>query len=710
MKTPILALFCCLSTALLASGQVPSLINYQGRLTDANGAAVTGNKNFSINIFDAATGGNLLYSETIGAVTLDSNGVYSFQFGSAGTSNKQVTETIGTTAGTTLVYSKALANSSVVNNSITVTDGTNSWSQSVGNPGAGATATANTIVGFVIGATITNGGSGYTSAPTVTISGNGTGAAATATLTDGVVTGINVTSAGSGYTTGATITIAPPVIPFRVEYSSGTITATYANAPTAGRTIAATYRYGTGGIADTLGNASEQWMAITVDGVTQGTRQRVLAVPFAMTAGTSQSADRAMIASDVDDASITAQKLAPGTASANLQSEGLAGIAGGGVVMSVGESSELASAGYIRVGQSSLGTNSTWYEMGQNDRPQGRNAHTSVWTGSEMIIWGGRNVNNYYSSGGVLNPTTNTWRSTSLTNAPSARCYHSAVWTGSEMIIWGGWTPGHTNTGARYNPKTDTWIPTSTIGAPNGANRHVAVWTGTRMIVWGDNSTGGVYNPENDSWSLISSIGAPTRTINLSAVWTGSEMIVWGGEWGGVFHNTGGRYNPTTNTWTATTTTNAPSGRHGHTAVWTGTEMIVFGGGTTWQAIGGFNYFDNGGRYNPNTNSWSSFYDYANNVNASRMFHSAVWTGTEMAVFSGYNGTTTDSGYRIYNPSTGNWRTLSNISGFANSGFHTSVWTGSEFYIFGGEATNATFYNNTYGYTLPVPIIYYKKP
>jgi hypothetical protein len=280
MKTPILALFCCLSTALLASGQVPSLINYQGRLTDANGAAVTGNKNFSINIFDAATGGNLLYSETIGAVTLDSNGVYSFQFGSAGTSNTQVTETIGTTAGTTLVYSKALANSSVVNNSITVTDGSNSWSQSVGNPGAGATATANTIVGFVIGATITNGGSGYTTAPTVTISGNGTGAAATATLTDGVVTGINVTSAGSGYTTGATITIAPPVIPFRVEYSSNTITATYASAPTAGRTIAATYRYGTGGIADALGNASEHWMAITVDGVTQGTRQRVLAVPF----------------------------------------------------------------------------------------------------------------------------------------------------------------------------------------------------------------------------------------------------------------------------------------------------------------------------------------------------------------------------------------------------------------------------------------------
>ena len=302
MKTPILAFLCALSTAFIASGQVPSLINYQGRLTDANGAAVTGNKNFSLNIFDASTGGNLLYSETIGAVTLDSNGVYSFQFGSSGTSNKQVTETIGTTAGTRLVYSKALANSSLVNNSITVTDGTNSWSQSVGNPGVGATATANTISGFVTGATITNGGSGYTSAPTVTISGNGIGAAATASLTNGVVTGITITSAGSGYTSGATITIAPPVIPFRVEYASGTITATYASAPPAGRTIAATYRYGTSGIADAVGNAGEHWIAITVDGVTQGTRQRVLAVPFAQRASFAQTAEAATTAQTANSA------------------------------------------------------------------------------------------------------------------------------------------------------------------------------------------------------------------------------------------------------------------------------------------------------------------------------------------------------------------------------------------------------------------------
>lgn len=55
---------------------------------------------------------------------------------------------------------------------------------------------ANTIAGL----TLTDGGSGYTSAPTVTISGGGgTGATATATISGGVVTGFTIVNAGSGY-------------------------------------------------------------------------------------------------------------------------------------------------------------------------------------------------------------------------------------------------------------------------------------------------------------------------------------------------------------------------------------------------------------------------------------------------------------------------------------------------------------------------------
>ena len=60
--------------------------------------------------------------------------------------------------------------------------------------------------------TITNGGSGYTSAPTVTFSapGSGTTATGTAVVYNGAVIQIIITNPGSGYTAPPTITIAAP--------------------------------------------------------------------------------------------------------------------------------------------------------------------------------------------------------------------------------------------------------------------------------------------------------------------------------------------------------------------------------------------------------------------------------------------------------------------------------------------------------------------
>lgn len=72
-----------------------------------------------------------------------------------------------------------------------------------------ATATAVLNAGAVESVVITDGGSGYTAAPVVTITGDGTGATATATVTDGVVTEVTVTAGGTGYTT-ATVEIAAP--------------------------------------------------------------------------------------------------------------------------------------------------------------------------------------------------------------------------------------------------------------------------------------------------------------------------------------------------------------------------------------------------------------------------------------------------------------------------------------------------------------------
>ena len=193
------------------------------------------------------------------------------------------------------------------------------------------------------------------------------------------------------------------------------------------------------------------------------------------------------------------------------------------------------------------------------------------------------------------------WTATTTTNAPEARFGHTAVWTGSEMIIWGGADDTNIfNTGARYNPSTDSWTATTTTNAPFARDGHTAVWTGSEMIVWGGCSDtlcnnfyndGGRYNPGTDSWTATSTTNAPDARWSHTAVWTGSEMIIWGGADATNPFNTGGRYNPGTDSWTATTTTNAPTARISHTAVWTGSEMIVWGG---WDES---TFFDIGGKY-----------------------------------------------------------------------------------------------------------------
>jgi len=73
-----------------------------------------------------------------------------------------------------------------------------------------AFATPQMVGGFVVGATVTSGGSGYVTPAVSIVGGGGTGATAVANVTAGVVTGIQITGAGIGYTGTPTVEIAPP--------------------------------------------------------------------------------------------------------------------------------------------------------------------------------------------------------------------------------------------------------------------------------------------------------------------------------------------------------------------------------------------------------------------------------------------------------------------------------------------------------------------
>ena len=195
------------------------------------------------------------------------------------------------------------------------------------------------------------------------------------------------------------------------------------------------------------------------------------------------------------------------------------------------------------------------------------------WTGIDL----------YLISGGAYNPATNTWRPTSTgAGVPAARVGHTAIWTGTEMVVWGGraFAGGvFQNSGSRYNPSTNTWRATST-GAftPGPRESHTAVWTGTEMIVWGGRTTssvlnsGGRYDPVADRWvATATGDNAPTARSGQASMWTGSEMIIWGG---GVTPD-GARYDPASDSWIPVSTgVPVPSFRADNAMLWTGTEMI----------------------------------------------------------------------------------------------------------------------------------------
>lgn len=256
-----------------------------------------------------------------------------------------------------------------------------------------------------------------------------------------------------------------------------------------------------------------------------------------------------------------------------------------------------------------------------------RTAPTAVWTGSEVIVWGGEGWNgvSYYDldNGIKYDPATDNWSPLTFGNSPpSARHHHTAIWTGSVMVIWGG-APvggGYLNSGSIYNPATTMWsdLPIDAF-TPSARGYHSAVWTGSKMIIWGGKGndgpyldSGSIFDPSLGSWTQYWGYSGelPPARAEHSAVWTGSKMIIWGGEIsGGGKTRTAGVYDYLAQTWESMggenfiLNTSTLSPRSAHVAVWTGTEMIIWGG------CDGSIATNDGARYKPgdgvNPPSWT---------------------------------------------------------------------------------------------------------
>lgn len=349
----------------------------------------------------------------------------------------------------------------------------------------------------------------------------------------------------------------------------------------------------------------------------------------------------------------------------------------------------LGDAGFERFSSFS---ESAWQSASTIGAPLPRHDHTSVWTGSEVLVWGGSLLGDLRGDlGARYLLQANQWRPLSPVNAPADRRRHSGVWTGSEFIVWGGFgIPGFLATGGLFDPVASRWGFISSLNAPSERADHEAVWTGTHMIVWGGlNGTGplgdgGLYDPILNSWTALPQLDAPEARFEHAAIWAGDRLLIWGGRDAiGRPLQTGAQLvfeNGSPTEWLPINSDGAPGARAQFGAVWAGDRMIVWGGLGT-------NLLGDGAAYDPANDVWLPVSETEGPT--PRALHSAVWTGTEMLVFGGNTSVGATASSHAFDPVSNRWRGLTFSGSPVARSDASAVWTGEELVVVGGRQNGA---------------------
>jgi hypothetical protein len=336
----------------------------------------------------------------------------------------------------------------------------------------------------------------------------------------------------------------------------------------------------------------------------------------------------------------------------------------------------------------SAGTSPSWRPLSKAPIP-GRIAQSAVWTGSEMIVWGGVGGGGERSDGAAYNPATRKWRR--IAPSPSGvrgggGLRSVAAWTGSEMVVWAGNSPDGPAGGAAYNPRTDTWrrLPKGPLGIREG---YAPVWTGTEMLIVGGNRgdtiarpTAAAVNPRTGSWRRLRALDAITATPN-GAVWNGREAFICC-----VRTEPAGQpvliaYNPTTDALRQISLAAAPTLDLTPIA-WTGTEVVF---STSSDPL-----FSSTGvvRYNTTTGRWRTAKaapcappprDLPSQGGSPKRYTQIAWIGDRLVAACGTNG------LQIYSPRTDTWRPIKpGPSPLNNRGGSAIVWTGTDLIAWSG--------------------------
>ncbi len=274
-------------------------------------------------------------------------------------------------------------------------------------------------------------------------------------------------------------------------------------------------------------------------------------------------------------------------------------------------------------------TNDKWTMLESAGAPTPRVYHSAVWTTQdEMIVWGGLEGNDdvnhdrILGDGGILSfpegKPEGEWRPLLAGNgAPAARYGHTGIWTGTELVVWGGCgqEPGITrcmkplNDGAFYDPfpanGTPHWRELKGDSVVQPRVKHSAIWTGRYLIVWGGKNgartlaNGARWDAADNTWKVLNPTlprGETGRSDHV-AVYEPLQgrMVIWGGVAAdGEYPSRTLIYDIENNHWKYAGTDTDPVGRQGHVATWIQDSLFVWGG---YNRDNGF--LSQGGIFNP---------------------------------------------------------------------------------------------------------------
>lgn len=319
-----------------------------------------------------------------------------------------------------------------------------------------------------------------------------------------------------------------------------------------------------------------------------------------------------------------------------------------------------------------------WREISIPGETRSRLNQAAVWTGAELLIWGGQTVTSLDVAGEARNdglrvdPVSGDVASLSLDQAPAPRIDFHGVWTGARFLVTGGLASGqYVEGGGEYDPETDTWVPMSDPELRR--YKDASVWTGRELILWGGPAideavsvTGDAYSPETRTWRKLSLEGAPSGYESPFMLWTGDEVLVWGYGEGGLV---GGRYLPSSDTWAAIS---APPRTVGGAVAWTGQEVLFWGGEDYTPSL----------RYSPETDTWSEL--TFEGAPSSRRGHTVSWVKGRMLVYGGVSVGSPASDVAAYDPETDRWSSIPTDCGPPPRSLHTATVAGDEVIIWGG--------------------------